>query len=172
MNRPAQDHTLSLLSRLREKIPGLVLRTTFISGFPGEGEEQHKELVKFIKEFKFERMGCFAYSEEDGTPAAEFTEQVPVKVREQRRDEIISLQQRIGEKFAESLIGLELDVLVDGFNDDGMLIGRTQYDAPDVDPVVFLSESSKEGVEPLAVGQIRKCRVIGNSIFDLECVPV
>ena len=86
--------------------------------------------------------------------------------------QIISLQQRIGERFAEGLIGRELDVLVDGFNDDGQLIGRTQWDAPDVDPVVFLSESIKPGMLPLEVGQMRRCKIIGNSIFDLEAVPI
>lgn len=77
MNRPPKDHTVKLLHKLRERIPDLVLRTTFICGFPGETKEQHKELVDFCKDFKFERMGAFAYSEEDGTPAAEFPEQVP-----------------------------------------------------------------------------------------------
>lgn len=81
MQRPPRDHTLNLLQKLRQRIPGLALRTTFISGFPGESEEAHRELVKFVKEFKFERMGCFAYSEEDGTPAASYPDQVPQKLR-------------------------------------------------------------------------------------------
>lgn len=172
MNRPPQEHTIKLLTKLRERIPDLVLRTTFISGFPGEGVEQHKELVQFVKDFRFGRMGCFAYSEEDGTPAAEFGEQVPTKTRERRRDELISLQQRLGEEFAESLVGREVDVLVDGFNDDGFLIGRTQWDAPDVDPIVFLSEPTDGSVPPLEVGQIRRCKIDGNSLFDLEAHPV
>lgn len=172
MNRPAQDHTMKLLARLREKIPDLALRTTFISGFPAESDDNHKELVKFVRDFKFERMGCFAYSEEDGTPAAEYPDQIPPKIRERRRDEITSLQQRIGEKYAERLVGREVDVLVDGFNDDGQLIGRTQWDAPDVDPVVFLSESTSTGVPILEVGQIRRCMIDGNSLFDLEAHPI
>lgn len=76
MNRPTQQHTLQLLRKLRDRIPGVVLRTTFICGFPGETDENHKELVEFCEEFKFERMGCFMYSEEDGTPAATLPDQV------------------------------------------------------------------------------------------------
>ncbi len=97
---------------------------------------------------------------------------MPVKVRERRRDELISLQQRIGESFAASLVGQEVDVLVEGYNDDSWLIGRTQYDAPDVDPLVFLSEPTDPGVPPLEVGQIRRCRIDGNSLFDLEARPI
>ncbi|PNW82252.1 hypothetical protein CHLRE_06g278142v5 [Chlamydomonas reinhardtii] len=172
MNRPPKEHTTKLLAKLRERIPGLALRTTFISGFPGESDEQHRELVDFVKTFKFERMGCFAFSEEDGTPAATMPEQVPRRQRERRRDELISLQQRIGEEWAEGLVGREVDVLVEGYNDDGWLIGRTQWDAPDVDPLVFLTEAEDESVPRLEVGSIRRCLVTSNSLFDLECTPV
>lgn len=89
---------------------------------------------------RFERMGCFAFSEEDGTPAASLPEQVPPKLRARRRDELISIQQRLGEEWAAGRVGQVVDVLVDGYNDDGFIIGRTQWDAPDVDPIVFLSE--------------------------------
>ncbi|KAG1661709.1 hypothetical protein FOA52_002045 [Chlamydomonas sp. UWO 241] len=173
MNRPAKDHTMKLLTTLRARIPDLALRTTFISGFPGEGADEHRELVDFAKEWKWERMGAFAYSEEDGTPAAGFENQSAKAIRERRRDELVMLQQRIGEGFAESLIGREIDVLVDGFNDDGFLIGRTEWDAPDVDPIVFLSEPKDgSGIPAMEVGQIRRCRVDGNSLFDLEAHPV
>ena len=93
MNRPPRQHTEDLLYKLRDRIPGLALRTTFISGFPGETEEEHEELMKFCREFKFERLGAFAYSEEDGTPAAEYPDQVEMAVRELRRDQIIAQQQ-------------------------------------------------------------------------------
>ncbi|MEW5308342.1 MAG: hypothetical protein WDW38_000311 [Sanguina aurantia] len=155
MNRPPAAHTRSLLTKLRARIPSLALRTTFISGFPGESEEQHRELVDFCKEFKFERMGVFAYSEEQGTPASEFPSQT----------------------FAASLIGTEMDVLVDGWSDDGpeggSLVGRTQWDAPDVDPLVFLSDAAVgSGIPALEIGQMRRCKIIGNSLFDLEAVPI
>jgi ribosomal protein S12 methylthiotransferase len=172
MNRPPKEHTVNLLRKLRDRIPGLVLRTTFISGFPGETAEQHRELVDFVKGFKFERMGCFAYSEEDGTPAATLPEQLPQDVRDYRRDELISLQQRIGEDFASSLVGQEVDVIVDGYNDDGWLIGRTQWDAPDIDPLVFLTEPTDTSIPPLEVGQVRRCTIYSNSLFDLEAQPI
>lgn len=173
MNRPPQGHTIQLLSTLRNRIPNLALRTTFISGFPGESKSDHKELVDFVRSFKFERMGAFAYSEEDGTPAAEFPEQLDTEERQARRDELISLQQRIGENWARALVGQELDVLVDGIDEDGQLFGRTQWDAPDVDNIVFLGEPAEgSGVAPAEVGEMRRCKVVGHSIFDLEAVPI
>jgi ribosomal protein S12 methylthiotransferase len=173
MNRPPQGHTVDLLHVLRERIPNLALRTTFISGFPGESAADHRELVNFVKDFKFERMGVFAYSEEDGTPAAEMPEQVPQKVREARRDELISLQQRIGEHWARGLVGREIDVLVEGYTEDGELYGRSEWDAPDVDNVVFLGEPEEiAGVMPAEVGQMRRCKVVGHSLFDLDAVPI
>ncbi|KAI8463285.1 MAG: hypothetical protein J3K34DRAFT_381047 [Monoraphidium minutum] len=172
MNRPPRQHTVALLDKLRDRIPGLALRTTFISGFPGETAEQHADLVSFVREFKFERMGCFTYSEEDGTPAAELPDQVPAAVRQRRRDELVSLQQRISEGFAQSLVGRTLEVVVDGVDEDGGYVGRTQWDAPDVDPIVFLAEAEDPAVPRLEVGQVRLCRVDGASIFDLDASVV
>ena len=171
MNRPPKDHTVKLLETLRERIPRLALRTTFISGFPGEREEDHRELVDFVKTFKFERMGAFAYSEEDGTPAAEYEEQIDTEIRQARRDELISLQQGIGEDWARGMYGKELDVLIDGVTDDGEIFGRTEFDAPDIDNIVFLQDP-EDGLPPLEIGQMRKCRITGRSIFDLEAVPI
>lgn len=171
MNRPPQAHTLELLHKLRERIPDVAMRTTFISGFPGETAADHRELVDFVKSFKFERMGCFQYSEEDGTPASELPDQIPLELREARRDELISLQQKIGENWAKSMIGREIDVLIDGHTEDGELYGRSQWDAPDVDNIVFV-EKPQDGIPPAQVGQIRRCRITGNSIFDLEAVPI
>lgn len=173
MNRPPQDHTLKLLYKLRDRIPNVALRTTFISGFPGEREEDHRELVSFVRDFKFQRMGVFAYSEEEGTPAAEFEEQIDTEVRESRRDELISLQQTIGEEWARGMVGKEIDVLIDGITEDGELFGRTEWDAPDIDNIVFLEmPDGVDGLEPLQVGQMRRCKVTGRSLFDLEAVPI
>lgn len=91
---------------------------------------------------------------------------------DRRRDELISLQQRIGERFAESLVGKEVDVLIDGYNDEGFLIGRTQWDAPDVDPIVFISEPTDPGVAPGEPGTMRRCVIDDNSLFDLEAHPI
>ncbi|GMH36479.1 hypothetical protein BSKO_04347 [Bryopsis sp. KO-2023] len=172
MNRPPKEHTVKLLRKLRDRIPNLVLRTTFISGFPGETNEQHRELVDFCKEFKFERMGCFMYSEEDGTPAGELPDQVAPEIREARRDELISLQQDVCVTFAESMVGKEIPVLVDGYSEDGELVGRTQWDAPDVDPLVFLSPPLDPSVPPLELGQLRMCKIHSTSLYDLEAHPV
>eukprot|EP00803_Ostreobium_quekettii_P009871 evm.model.scf_2033.1 EVM.evm.TU.scf_2033.1 scf_2033:18171-23166(-) len=173
MNRPPQQHTMRLLKKLRERIPGLALRTTFISGFPGETHEQHRELVDFCKDFRFERMGCFGYSKEDGTSAAELPEQVDPETCAARQDELISLQQDITADFANSLIGQEIPILVDKYTEDGELVGRTQWDAPDIDPHVYLSMGPDDaGLPPLEIGQMRMCKIDSAHLFDLEAHPV
>eukprot|EP00227_Mantoniella_beaufortii_P010230 CAMPEP_0197591208 /NCGR_PEP_ID=MMETSP1326-20131121/12939_1 /TAXON_ID=1155430 /ORGANISM="Genus nov. species nov., Strain RCC2288" /LENGTH=529 /DNA_ID=CAMNT_0043156593 /DNA_START=101 /DNA_END=1690 /DNA_ORIENTATION=- len=174
MNRPPRQHTEELLHKLRDRIPGLALRTTFISGFPGETQAEHEELMAFCREFKFERLGAFAYSEEDGTPAADYPDQVEMAVRELRRDQIIAQQQDISETYARSRVGSELDVIIDGYNPDfEAWTGRTMLEAPDIDPIVFVSEpEAGSGLTPLAMGQMRRCKVVGTSLFDLEAYPI
>ena len=146
MNRPPRQHAEDLLYKLRDRIPGLALRTTFISGFPGETEEEHEELMQFCREFKFERLGAFAYSEEDGMCSqAEYPDQVPDDLRALRRDQLVSQQQEISESFAQSRIGQTLDVLIDSFDEDmNTWVGLTSLEAPDIDPVVFISEEEKK----------------------------
>lgn len=214
MNRPPAAHTRSLLEKLRARIPGLALRTTFICGFPGESQEAHAELVAFARAMAFERMGAFAYSPEDGTPAASYPEQVGPETRAARRDELVSLQQDIGASFAESLVGKQIDVLIDGYDEDAeeggggggeggggggarQLVGRTQWDAPDVDPLAFVSSEwhcdaerrEREGAAsasssdssgrpfvpsrpPPTPGMIVRCLVTSASLFDLEVTPI
>ena len=173
MARPPRAHADALLAKLRARIPDLALRTTFICGFPGETDAAHRELVDYCAAFRFERMGAFAYSAEDGTPAATLPDQVEDGVRAARRDELIALQQEVGAAFAESLVGTEVDVLVDGYDDDGCLVGRTQWDAPDVDPVVFVgTPDAGSGVPPAQPGTMVRCVVTAASLFDLEATPV
>jgi len=176
MNRPPRKHTEDLLNKLRDRIPGLVLRTTFISGFPGETVEEHKELVKFIRKFKFERLGDFMFSEEDGTPAAQMDDQVDYDVREARRDEIVSIQQGISERFADTCVGKEMEVIVDRIEEDEeggrTMIGRTRDSAPDVDPIVFISDPEDPSVPTAQVGEIRKMKISGAFLFDLEAYPI
>jgi ribosomal protein S12 methylthiotransferase len=172
MNRPPRQHTEALLRKLRDRIPGLALRSTFICGFPGEREQDHRELVDFCKEFKFERLGAFTFSEEDGTPAGSYPEQIDPDVREARRDEIVSLQQRICERVAERRVGSVVQVLVDAIDEEGVFVGRTALEAPDVDPCVFLHDAGLPGVLPLAIGQMRLCKVDGSSMFDLTAHPI
>jgi ribosomal protein S12 methylthiotransferase len=173
MNRPPAAHTRKILSMLRERIPGIALRTTFICGFPGETEQQHKALLDFVKDQRFERMGAFAYSEEEGTRAAEMEEQVAPKERRRRRDALVAAQHAIQCEWAEGMVGKEVDVLIDGVNEDGWLVGRTQWDAPDVDPCVFVGEPLEgSGVVAAAPGELRRCLITGASLFDLEAYPV
>jgi ribosomal protein S12 methylthiotransferase len=161
MNRPPMQHTRALLNKLRQRIPDLVLRTTFITGFPGETEEDHKELVKFVKEMKFERAGVFAYSEEEGTPAASFGNQVPHDVKQRRRDELMSLIQNAQEAYSRSLISQELEVVIDKAGEGGFgSIGRTRGDAPDIDCLVYFAQT-------LPKGSYVKARILDVHGFDL-----
>lgn len=183
MNRPTQQHTEKLLGKLRERIPGLVLRTTFIAGFPGESDQAHANVVEFATRMGFQRMGAFAYSEEEGTPAAEMPSQLEREVREARRDELSALAQRMCEDFAASRVGEEVDVLIDsvgvapdmGFDEgdgDGasevVAVGRTMCEAPDIDPVVFVTLPEGVGLPPLEAGQLRRCRISNAITTDLE----
>lgn len=163
MNRPSRVHTETLLDKLRDRIPGLVLRTTFITGFPGETEEDHHELVNFIRRSRFNHAGFFIYSEEEGTPAAEYEEQVPLEVRHDRRDELTSIQQQIQEELAQEKVGKVIDVMVDTI-EDGHSVGRTQADAPEIDAHVHILQR----IEP---GTILPVRILGTSSFDLYGEP-
>eukprot|EP00892_Ulva_mutabilis_P007495 jgi/Ulvmu1/5117/UM021_0134.1 len=172
MNRPPKVHTEKLLLKLRERIPGVAIRTTFISGFPGETEEQHQELVDFCKSFRFARMGAFAYSEEDGTPAAELPAQVDEDTRLTRRDELVALQQRVGQTWARGMLGKTIDVLVDGMDEDGNYYGRSEFDAPLIDSQVILTPSDRADCPALEVGQMRSVKVTDHITFDLVGHPV
>ena len=141
MNRRGdKESLLTLVSHIREKIPGVVLRTTLIAGFPGETEEDFEELSDFVAQTRFERLGCFAYSQEEDTPAALLPDQIDEDVKN-RRAEIISEQEAlIIDSWCEDQVGKELDVLVDGFDRYAdCWFGRSPFDAPEVDPCVFFT---------------------------------
>lgn len=135
MNRQGdRQYLTALFNKIRQRIPDITLRTTFIAGFPGETEEEFEELCDFISEMKFERMGCFAYSEEDGTPAAKLDGMLPEEERNRRADIVNDLQNEILDEINESLIGKELETIVeeyDGYTDS--YYGRTVMDAPEID---------------------------------------
>ncbi|HID23097.1 MAG TPA: 30S ribosomal protein S12 methylthiotransferase RimO, partial [Planctomycetaceae bacterium] len=133
------DQTRRLIERLRAEIPHLVLRTTFLVGFPGETDEQFEELVRSVEDVAFERMGVFTFSREPGTPADRLPGQVPEAVKEARRDELMRRQQPHAFAFGDALVGLELDVLIDTPAERGVWQGRTYADAPDIDGAVFVS---------------------------------
>jgi len=161
MNRPPRLYTETLLKKLRARIPGLVLRTTFITGFPGETQEDHQELVDFVKEMRFERAGIFAYSEEEGTPAATLPNQVPMEVRENRRDQLTGLVQDAQRAYAESRVGTTMEIVIDRAGEGGFgSVGRTRGDAPDIDCVVHLPQS-------LPPGTYVEAEIVGALDFDL-----
>eukprot|EP00186_Timspurckia_oligopyrenoides_P004154 CAMPEP_0182445028 /NCGR_PEP_ID=MMETSP1172-20130603/3293_1 /TAXON_ID=708627 /ORGANISM="Timspurckia oligopyrenoides, Strain CCMP3278" /LENGTH=522 /DNA_ID=CAMNT_0024640723 /DNA_START=50 /DNA_END=1618 /DNA_ORIENTATION=+ len=165
MNRPSKDHTLKILQRLRTQVEtseqSLTLRTTFISGFPGETAADHRELVDFLKEFKFVRAGVFSYSAEEGTAAAILNDELAVdeETMRARFDEITSVQQEIEENYAKSKIGSIVEVIVDRI-EDGHSIARTMFDAPDIDSIVHVVQE----IEP---GSILPVRIVGTHAFDL-----
>jgi ribosomal protein S12 methylthiotransferase len=163
MRRPLMPHTRALLTRMRQRIPGLQLRSTFITGTPGETAQDHQTLVRFLQEMRFARAGFFTYSAEENTPMAQMdTAVVPARVQEKRRDHLLSLQQSIQEELAESLIGQELDILIDR-RDGGHLVGRTFMDAPDIDGLAYLLQ------DDWSPGELVRARVIATSGWDLLC---
>ena len=134
--------TLELIERIRREVPGICLRTTLMVGFPGEGEAEFEELKEFVKWAKFERMGAFAYSEEDGTPAAEnFADEIPEHVKQERLSELMALQQEISAEVQAQKVGTVQQVIVDRKEGD-YYVGRTQYDSPEVDPEVLIPVSA------------------------------
>ena len=164
MNRKGdKESLLALIKKMREKIPRLVLRTTFITGFPGETEEQFTELCEFINEVKFDRLGCFAYSPEEDTPAAKMDGQLDEDIKNKRAEIIMNEQMLIMDEKQQKLIGTYLDVTVDYFDEDNLLyMGRSYMDAPEIDTNVIISSE-----EELAPGQTVKCKVIGFDDFDM-----
>lgn len=144
MNRKGDCQSLSaLMERIRQKVPGVVLRTTFIAGFPGETEEEFAQLCQFVKETKFERLGCFAYSVEEDTPAAEMENQLDDEVKRHRADLIMEQQMDIAFAWGKSMVGKTLEVLVEGYDlEQQMYVGRSYMDAPDIDTKTsFLSQN-------------------------------
>ncbi len=134
----------ALLNKMREKIPNVILRSTFITGFPGETEEQFEELAEFAKEMNFQRLGCFAYSQEEGTPAAKMPDQLDDDVKQQRADIIMEHQQQVMAEYCESLLDTDIEVLVEGFDRLAECwYGRTYADAPEVDGCVFFTSPKK-----------------------------
>lgn len=140
MNRKSDGKTIkSLINKLRKEIPNVILRTTLIVGFPGETEENFNELCDFVKEYKFDRLGAFAYSIEDGTPAAKFKEQLDKRTKESRRKKIMKIQQGVSKELLSSRVGNVYECLVENVSEDGeYLIGRTYMDVPSEDGVVYI----------------------------------
>ena len=161
--RTSKQELIDIVGKLRKEIPDIVLRTTLITGFPGETEEDHEELKEFVDEMEFDRLGVFTYSPEENTPAAEMADQVPEEVKEERRDELMELQQEISYDRGQDRIGQELLVMIEGkVADESAYIGRTYGDAPKVDGYIFVQTG-----ELLMTGDFAKVRVTGALEYDL-----
>ena len=146
MNRKGnKEELVELIAKIRKKVPGIVLRTTFIAGFPTETEEEFAELENFAKEVRFERVGCFAYSQEENTPAAKLEPQIPEDVKERRAEIIMENQQEIMEEFCQKLDGKTIEVLVEGYDQYAeCFFGRSAWDAPEVDGSVFFTVTGRK----------------------------
>ena len=152
-----------LIAKLRKEIPDIALRTTLITGFPGETQEQHEEVMEFVDEMEFDRLGVFTYSPEEDTPAATMTEQIPEEVKEERQAELMELQQEIAFDLAEDMVGREVLVMIEGkIADENAYVGRTYKDAPNVDGLIFINTD-----EELMSGDFARVRVTGALEYDL-----
>ena len=161
--RTTQESLRQIVGRLRERIPDIALRTTLISGFPGETQEDHEILMDFVNDMEFERLGVFAYSQEEDTPAASFPDQIPEEVKEERRDEVMELQQEIAFEKSEAMVGRVLEVLIEGkVADENAYVGRTYMDAPGVDGLLFVNTD-----EELMTGDFVRVKVTGAAEYDL-----
>ena len=176
------SHQRALIDKLRDRVPGMALRTTLISGFPGETEEDHAEMLAFVEEVKFDALGVFEYSREDGTPAGRMEGDpalaVAAEVKKRRRDEIMSLQQRVAFEKASTMAGRIVDVLIEGkaraaglattgvSRGGGLHVGRTRGQAPMIDAVTFVQSREK-----LAPGEVVRCQIVGSDGYDLIAKP-
>ena len=161
--RTSKQELVDIVTKLRKEIPDICLRTTLITGFPGETEEQHQELVEFVDEMEFDRLGVFTYSPEEDTPAATMPDQIDEEVKLERQAELMELQQEIAFDTAENMIGREMLVMIEGkIADEPAYVGRTYRDAPKVDGLIFV-----ETGELLMSGDFAKVTVTGAEEYDL-----
>lgn len=159
------QQTRDLIAKIRQRIPGAVLRTSFIVGLPGETEKDFEELLRFVQEIRFEKLGVFMYSREEGTPAYGMPHQVPQKTKKQRLDLLMREQKKISQDIQESYIGRTLKVLLDEQQEgqEHFYVGRTEYDAPDVDGLVFVHSEKEQ--QP---GNFVNVKITGTSEYDLS----
>ena len=164
MNRQSNGESIrKLIKKLRQEIPEVIIRTTVMVGFPGESEADFEELYNFIQEAKFDKLGCFAYSKEDGTPASRLKEQIHPMTKKSRLNKIMSLQQKISKQNLKNKIGKEVEVLVEDKSFDGKTyIGRSYMDVPEIDGVVYI-----ESDEEIQIGSFVKCTITDVKEYDL-----
>lgn len=161
--RTSKQELINIVQKLRKEIPDICLRTTLITGFPGETQEQHEEVMEFIDTLEFDRLGAFTYSPEEDTPAATFEDQIDEEVKEDRQADIMELQQEIAFNKAEDMIGREVLVMIEGkVADENAYVGRTYRDAPNVDGLIFINTDVE-----LISGDFAKVKVTGALDYDL-----
>lgn len=159
--------TRALLARIRREVPGIHIRTTLMVGFPGETDEAFEELMQFVREQRFERMGAFAYSEEEGTyGASHFTDDIPEDVKQNRLDRLMALQEEISMEIQQNKTGMEMEVVIDSEEED-YYIGRSQWDSPEVDPQVLVRKSA-----PLEPGKYYRVKIVEALPFELIAEPI
>jgi ribosomal protein S12 methylthiotransferase len=158
---------MRLLFRMRKRIPGVAIRTSLIVGFPGETEREFKELVAFVEEQRFERLGVFKYSREEGTSAFSYPEQIPQKIKEERYDIIMRIQANISAQLNKEFLGRELEVLIDEQNSDGTYLGRLSIDAPEIDGSVYVKAQ-----KPIKPGEFVKVRITDAYEYDLSGIAL
>ena len=160
--------TRDLIKRMRDRVPGVVLRTTMIVGHPGEGKKDFQELLDFAQEERFERLGAFKYSEEEGTYGAEnFKDSISAKTKQERLDALMTLQSEISLEFNQSRVGSEIKVIVDDFN-DGVFVCRSEFESPEVDGEILVKYDSSVEVDPYSlIGEFITVKVVGADEYDL-----
>lgn len=161
------QETRELLAEIRRRVPGIHIRTTLMVGFPGEGKEQFEELMRFVEEQKFERMGAFAYCEEEDTYGAEhFSDDIPQEVKDERLSRLMALQERLSDEMQQQKVGTVQRVVIDR-EEDEYYVGRTQYDSPEVDPEVLVSKTMR-----LEKGKFYNVKIISAMPFELMAEPL
>jgi ribosomal protein S12 methylthiotransferase len=197
----SQQYIVDLIQKIRAGVPGIALRTTFIVGFPGETRASFQTLLDFIREMKFERLGVFAYSKEDGTLAGKMAGQIPDKIKKHRREMVMAAQHKIARQISESFVGREIKVLVEGRANEkqlrqasisswehglvregklqtpnstlqGYLVGRGEADAPDIDGRVYVRGRLRTRTAVLPPGEFARVKVVGHTDYDLIAEPV
>ena len=156
MKRPVADYK-KLIAKIRKKIPDVAIRTSLIVGYPGEGEKEFQHLYDFVKDVKFDRMGVFEYSREKGTYSDKLKPQVPAKVKKERRKKLMELQQKISFENNKKYVGKSLDCIVEGYTDDGTVILRSEYDAPEIDGMVYAVSDKNVVPGDMESVKITKC---------------
>ena len=159
----SKQETMDLIAEIRRRVPGINIRTTLLVGFPGETEADFEELVSFVRWARFERMGAFAYSEEEGTYSAEhYEDDVPAEVKQDRLDRLMAVQQQISAEVEAAKVGTEMKVIIDRKEGD-YYIARSQYCSPEVDPEVLIPAADRR----LRVGSFHRVRIVDSDEFDL-----